>query len=366
MGVSGTCFFKKNGTNKMKTIFQAINTNDMELFKNALLAGEDVNATNNAHETPLIAIARKKDFNLAILELLLDQPTLQINNTDGFNDSALITGVVAQNIRFIELFLAKKAEEIDFHIQGYLCGTALTYAIFSNQNKVAVQLLNCEKTLVNAKHPTAVNWTILNENQELLAMLVARGADLNQPGFVGCNDLPDWAVREQLNDIDVPMSCSEAFTTTLYSAIEAVKIAMIELLVDTYKADINQVTPNRESALTLAARQENALQLIIYLLSRGANLTQEINGISVFSRIQQDVSTSCEVKCWLDDIMNLQKSETNFTTILSHALKNYKLGESMSSTTLAQIEEPLRKILTPLGETWKVTSSKKHGFTSSP
>jgi len=95
----------------------------------------------------------------------------------------------------LRLFLLRRAREIDFHIQSYDCGTALVYAIFSCQDNIAIQLLSNESSFVTTEHPTAVNWAIFNGNKLLLELLIKKGADVNQHGFVGRHTVPEGGKR---------------------------------------------------------------------------------------------------------------------------------------------------------------------------
>jgi len=334
----------------MNDIFKAIEENNVDLLKEALISQEDVNEANDVGETPLIVLARKSRFHPEMLDLLLAQTTLQVNKTDGFNNSALIAGIVAKNTKFIELFLLRKVGEIDFHIQSYDCGTALTYAIFSCQDRIAVQLLSHERSFTTSEHPTAVNWAVLNGDRSMLELLVRKGADVNQPGFVGHHTIPEWAVRELLCDPDAPMSRREVFTIPVCCAILTDKMDMLELLIDVYKADVNQVTVDGNHPLVLAARQPNAIRLMVYLLSRGASLAQEIRGVSIFTLIQQDVSVSHETKIWLENFASLQKTEANFIFILCDllGLNGLSVSDSRSHLALMQRGDALIRIIEPL------------------
>jgi len=305
----------------MNKIFEAIAKNDRRLLEQALLEGTDVNTVNECGETALIVAARKKDLDPTVLQLLLDAPELDVNKVDRVNASALIVGLIAGNKAFVNLLLKIKYREIDFHIQGYFSGTALTYAIFSNQIDIAMRLLSYE-TRVETSHPTAMNWAIVREHKELIDELVRHGADVNQHGFEGHNSdsIPEWVNHELLdNEGESPMSCSMVFTTPVCCAVLSEQVEMLEHLVIVLHADVNQATAERENALILAARHSAAVLLVPCLLKLGASLLYQIDGHSVLSCIKSDVMVADSIKAQLEIIASLQGQEVNVAAMLQRS-----------------------------------------------
>lgn len=301
----------------MNYIFEAITKNDKRLLEQALREKIDVNAVNEAGETALIVAAKKRELDSTILQLLLDAPGLDVNKVDRINNSALIVGIVTHNKPFVDLLLEKKHREIDFHIQGYFSGTALTYAIFSDQVDLAMRLLSFEGD-IGTNHPTAVNWAIVREHRELIDELIHHGANINQHGFEGCaSDIPEWVSRELLDDDGTsPMSRSAVFTTPVCCAVLSKKIEILEYLVIVLHADINQATATRENALILAVEYDSATLLVTCLLRLGADLSYQIDGRTVLSRIKENFLVSDDIKERLETIADLQRRRVNVSSVL--------------------------------------------------
>jgi ankyrin repeat protein len=129
--------------------------------------------------TALFKAAKQGD--LITLSQHLDPGT--INQVNRNNETPLIVAVVAGQKKIVEQLLQRP--DIDLHIQGFITGTALTYAIFSQQYDIADLLLNKEEQFINTQHPGALNWTLLHENLDFTNKLVAKGANINTPGLEG-------------------------------------------------------------------------------------------------------------------------------------------------------------------------------------
>ena len=219
-------------------------------------------------EQTLFIAAEKGD--IAAVESHLAQGT-SVNAKNDYNETILITVAIKKNLPLLKKVLER--DDVDLHTQGHLTGTALTFAIFSNETEIAKELLDKEKSFKNNEHPGAVNWAVLNNNKEILKLLMLKGANINIPGLTDYEESPDWVWKPQPHPLATPFHpehIEKIQLTPLCLAIYNTNHDMLELLLKECQANPNQPNDNGALPLQIAAERndEKAVQL---LLQYGAN-----------------------------------------------------------------------------------------------
>jgi ankyrin repeat protein len=201
--------------------------------------------------------------------LLTQKISINVKNT--YNESLLITATVGKHHDLVRSLLDH--ENLDLHIQGYLTGTALTFAIFSDQDDIAKTLLAKEERFNNVEHPGAINWAVLNKNEALLELLKAKGANFDLPGLTGLKDSPEWVGKPEPDPRNTPFHheyLSVLKHTPLCLAILNKKPELVEFLIDKCGVNPNVVNENGDLPLQIAAEQNNE-KIVRLLLSKGAD-----------------------------------------------------------------------------------------------
>lgn len=222
-----------------------------------------------------------QELNQRLLEAAKQSPVDQIadclsqgadiNTINTFRETPLIAAVVAKSISAVQLLLQQP--NIDLHIQSYLRGTALTFAVFTDQTDMAKLLLEKEQSFDNSKHPGALNWAIMNDNRELIKFCVNKGADINATGLTGYQPVPERIWKPELDPRISPFH-SEAFSfikhTPLCLAVYTKNKDMVTFLLEECKANPNQLNYDNNSPLAMAVQQNN-IELVKLLLSHNAD-----------------------------------------------------------------------------------------------
>jgi ankyrin repeat protein len=208
--------------------------------------------------------------NIAEVEKSLLQ-NVSINVKNYYNESLLIIATRNKNLEFVEYLLNRK--DIDIHTQGYLTGTALTLAIFSDQNEITKELLNKENTFNSTKYPGAINFAVLNENRAILKLLSDKGANFDIDGFAGHEPGPEWVWKPAPDPRDTPFHEEyHAFLqhTPLNLAITYKKPEIVEFLLKDCHVNPNFSGENGIPPLQIAA-EKNDKEMVKLLLRYGAD-----------------------------------------------------------------------------------------------
>lgn len=202
------------------------------------------------------------------VEKLLKEGT-PINSTDFYGESLLIIATVKKHDELVKRLLAHK--DINLHTQGYLTGTALTFAIFSEQWNIAKLLLTEEQHFDNTQHPGAVIWAVYHGHREFLQLLKAKGANFDLTGLNGKEGSPDqdWLWKPFPDPSTTPFH-PEYFLhlkhTPLYLALLLEKSDLIKFLLEECKVNSNLPSPDEEGVLPLQLAAEQGNEEIVKLL----------------------------------------------------------------------------------------------------
>ena len=125
----------------MVPFWQLCQAGHLALAREAIAKGEDVNRGRgtNGNETGLMmALLYNKN---SIVELLLEQPNMDLNKTDDLGHSALHYAVVSKNIDGLKLLLADPRLTTTNH-KDSLGETPLMSAIINNNKEALLQLVD--------------------------------------------------------------------------------------------------------------------------------------------------------------------------------------------------------------------------------
>ena len=93
---------QRGGNQKDKDLFDAIKIGNIDEVKNALKNGANVNAKNDAGDTPLIHAIKTDNIidetKYDMVELLLDQPGIEVNAKNDAGHTPLICAITSNNI----------------------------------------------------------------------------------------------------------------------------------------------------------------------------------------------------------------------------------------------------------------------------
>lgn len=209
-----------------------------------------------------------------LVERLLAQG-MSVNLISDYNESLLIIAVKKKQASLVNNLLGKN--DIMLHIEGYLTGTALTFAIFSEQWNIAKALLAKEQKFDNAQHPGTVIWAVGFNNKEILELLRAKGANFDLPGLTGEEGSPDqdWLWKPDPGTWATPFH-REHFLylkhRPLYLAILNKKSDLVNFLLDTCKVNPNLPSPDENGILPLQlAAEQGDEEMVRILLKHGAD-----------------------------------------------------------------------------------------------
>jgi ankyrin repeat protein len=234
-----------------------------------------------------------------------------INCKNIYGESALNIAVGKRYTEIVNLLL--KQEKIDLHSQGYLTGTPLTFAIFSEQIEVAKQLLTKENKFINQDHPGAISWAILNNNEELLEQLKSKGANFNLSGLEGYSEPPEWILKPEPDPRASPFHREVrpyVGYTPLCLAIVNNHLDLMKYLLA--KGHVDPNVPNSDGKLPLQmAVEKNQKDIVQVLLTHNANpeLPEQVEGnqdLPQFLR-KRSPQISSEIQRLLNEAKNKNK-----------------------------------------------------------
>lgn len=242
------------------SLVEAVKRHKVEMIRDLLARGGDINAKTGSNETALETAQRYQDKEAIALfasritggsaakQSLLDKGIV-------YSDKDFLEQVEAGNIENVRLFL-EAGMDIDALVDPSR-GTALSVAAVKGRRELVRYLLD-RKADVNK--PSKVGWTPLisaafDSNRDyicrddLLRLLLANGAEVNRT----------------MRDGDTALTCAAQVR-----CLDAVKILL------EHKADINARTKFGYSALLYAVEHvgdehEKAIELVKYLLEHGAD-----------------------------------------------------------------------------------------------
>lgn len=268
------------------TLFEAIRNNDSESVRSLLKAGADLQARNEAGDTPLMAAALYADT--GVLELLL-KAGADVNATHPAGATALMRAATFRD----------KAQRLleagaDPSPRSVLGNTALILAARRHGNGATVRLLldrGADPNATNAFGASALLAAVAAEDIETTRLLLDRGADINAAsamngdGFIwGGGRTPlGWAafrgneaLVKLLLERGAPVNARTLSGSALTQAGWAGHTGVARLLLDAgASVDQRDLVANYTPLHWAASSEHASPALVELLLSRGADANAE-------------------------------------------------------------------------------------------
>lgn len=186
--------------------FRAVKLDDAPAVKNLLARGLDPNIVDEARGDTGLILALRED-SLAVFNVLLDAPNVDIEAKAGNGDNALMIACFKGNRAAVDALLAKGAE---VNRPGW---TPLHYAASSGHNDI-VQLLLDKSAYIDAESPnktTPLMMAARHGHIRTVKLLLDEGADATLRNDLGM-DAIDFAAKYEHDDI------AEGLTSRLQKA----------------------------------------------------------------------------------------------------------------------------------------------------
>ncbi len=168
-----------------------------------------------------------------------ERAKMSLNDRDYNNETNLIRAVICNNSLEVKRLMMQP--NIDISVQGFLTGTALTYAIFKEQFEIAKIILENAKYPIG-DHPGALHWAIIGKNKEIIRLLVEKGVDINMRSGLQGYITYDHVWKPYPEQEDTPFHrdyIGELKLTPLCLAINLDDIELTDFLIRECHADPN-------------------------------------------------------------------------------------------------------------------------------
>ncbi|XP_013793641.1 ankyrin-1-like [Limulus polyphemus] len=155
-------------------------------------AGADVNQRSQDHleriEPPLCSACRLG--NLAVVKILLQTPSIDVNKRDFFNKTPLWTAVKEKRPDLVKLLLANKADVNAGEIWSE-CPLHLATK-YRGRREIADMLIRsgCRVNVADSDDRTPLFWTIQHSDRRIFTLLIYGGAKIKNPDWLSQSSLP--------------------------------------------------------------------------------------------------------------------------------------------------------------------------------
>lgn len=211
--LTNTC---QSSMNTIKTeqngILEAVQNNQVDLVKEYLKNGADVNATNKSEQS-LLLIATLSN-NIPMAELLVAKGA-NVNQQDNRKDSPFLYAGAAGHLELVKLYLKNGAR---FDVFNRYNGSALIPACERGHIAVVKLLANTANYPIN--HVNRLGWTALMEAvvlgngskkfKEIVQILIDAGCDINIPDNDQITALQHAKARGHVEIVSVLVQASKA------------------------------------------------------------------------------------------------------------------------------------------------------------
>ncbi len=196
------------------------------------------------------------------------------------------------SIRQIALDIIKNSKELDVYHQGYLCGTALSYALYLGQIDLAKTLVNKERLLAGkfdpAQHPDLLLCVIRGESIEALQFLLSQ-SEFNCNSVVKADwiEHPDWIWRfaseleeqEIFCPLDYESYRLSADEELIYDLIENDEIEKLKLFFNAGLVLFDKKDKNKNDMYLRACElaRQNKNDKLLQLIQQSHPMNQELS-----------------------------------------------------------------------------------------
>ncbi|KKT23685.1 MAG: hypothetical protein UW09_C0003G0207 [candidate division TM6 bacterium GW2011_GWF2_43_87] len=236
--------------------------------------------------TPLFSAVQ--GGNLDVISYLIDVAKADVNAVDQWGTTPLHKAIRSNQLEAVKL-LVKKGADVNQKTKHF--GTPLFSAAEKGNLEIMRYLIEDEHVDVNVKVDDSENFTPLHNavtfhKLDAVKFLIKKGADVNQG---------NWRLM-----------------TPLFFAVRDANLAIVRCLVEEGKADVNSVNEWKETPLFLAGRADKDLEIVKYLIEKGADVGVKNNknetaleGESDFvKKVKEFIKSRSEKKDGISDLFS--------------------------------------------------------------
>ena len=221
----------------MSQLWQLCPLGQVDLVKEALERGEDVNSLNEAGQTVLMCLAASSFWkNLLIIKLLLKQPAIEVNIANKTGLTALHIAADSGNIEAVKLLLADKRVNVNCKDSEQMT-PLLRVSHQGDRIEIFKLLLADGRVDVNSKDscqrtPLFVAVTERNEIEILKLLLSDQRVDM------------DWQIFTPT---------LKSFTALMWAMVKS-NVEAVKLLLENPRVNVNQVDSRGTAPLHIASQ----------------------------------------------------------------------------------------------------------------
>jgi ankyrin repeat protein len=256
--------------NVNKQLFDAAINGNIDVVRDMLAKGADINSEDSNKDTALIFASY--NGHTQIVDLLI-KAGANLNLQNSYKSTALILAASYGYIEIVELLIKAGA---DLNIQNNNKNTALTLASFKGYTEI-VDLLIKAGADINSQNnvkDTALTLAASYGYTEIVELLIKAGADLNIQNNVKDTALTLASWKGHTEIVDLLIKAGADFIFDNYNALTFAAreghVQIVDLLLKA-GADVNARTPQENTVLTLAAWKGHT-QVVDLLLKAGADV----------------------------------------------------------------------------------------------
>ncbi|KAK6183473.1 hypothetical protein SNE40_010949 [Patella caerulea] len=279
--------------------------NGIELLKYMIQNGADINVTSRyERNTPLMEamVTRKKE----IVQMLLDNPKLDVNATNFRKETALTIAVRVRRRELLPLLIARGADSNHVDCTGF---TPLIHAVLEEDDKLLRLLLElgADVNKIDNRGETPLHFAVHNELSCIVKVLLENGADPNAvagDSFIlsplliatdsGSDDMLDVLKLLLDNGADVNITNEQGYAP-IHNAAWNGLLPSLNLLLD-HGSPHDGLTFDKNTPLTLAAHGKHP-DVIDRLLPLNCDLNNK----------DKDLDTALHYAALNDDCITLSR-----------------------------------------------------------